>query len=449
MGSVRLSDDASSRDATLSIEPSLDAQVGELSRWRATASAAPIGGEALGALRHASRAALGLPTDVPLVLCGHQAGIWHAGIVAKWFVADEIARRAGGAAVQLIVDEDVNDAAAVGYPAMRDGSLVAVQLPVTTAQVAGPTGLRPTVELGEPVDEPVAEAREGLARIRSCMNAARSAPSLAAQTALATDALLEGTVAPMRALFATQLLATPIGEALLRRMRRDPEGCAAAYDSALAADPRVARPLERDELPLWKLTAGSSERVRARANDLASGNPAALAPRAFLMTAIARLALCDLFVHGTGAARYERVTEAWIRAWLGVNLAPMSVATATLRLPLSKYVPHGATLTSTELHRLRWDPDADGRGPSEAKSAWLRRIASAPRRSRERVEAYRGMTTYIRERREAHAPKFARADELVASTRHAAAALELARSRAWPWPLHGMEAMETLRRSVA
>ena len=45
------------------------------------------------------------------------------------------------------------------------------------------------------------------------------------------------------------------------------------------------------------------------------------------MTGMARLAACDLFVHGTGGGIYDTITEAWFREWLGVELAPTIAVT--------------------------------------------------------------------------------------------------------------------------
>jgi hypothetical protein len=431
------------------VEPSFAAQRDALRNRAPSAPGASIDGQPLDALRDATRRALGLPTDRPLALTGHQAGIWHAGILAKWLLADALARATGGTALQLVVDQDVNDAAAIAYPAQRDGALVTAHLPVTPARRGGPTGLQPPIEVGAPTVAPVAEAERGLDAIRAALHAERGAPNLAMQTAAATLRLLGDRVGPMPTLAATSLLATPIGAALLAEMRRDPQRCARAYNRALAADPHLARPLADGELPLWRIAAGDPERARVRSD----GTPDArsLAPRAFLMTALLRLAVCDLFIHGTGGGRYERVTEAWIREWLGIELAPMSVASATVRLPLERYLSSAPTLTRTELQRLRWDPDAgtDAHGPSEQKAQLLQSIASAPRRSRERREAYVALTRFVRERREAQAPALARAEALVASSGAAAAAQLVATSRTWPWPLHAASAIDGVATRVA
>ncbi|MBL9148033.1 MAG: hypothetical protein JNM94_05000 [Phycisphaerae bacterium] len=431
------------------VEPSFAAQREALSSRAAHGRGAALAGQPLETLRRDTRSALGLPTDRPLILAGHQAGIWHAGILAKWLLADRLAKATGGTALQLVVDQDVNDAGAIAYPALKDGSLTTALLPATPARRGGPTGLQPPIDLGAPTVAPVAEAAEGVEAIRAAMRAERGAPNLAAQTAAATMKLLGDRVAPMPTIAATSLLSTPVGQALLDEMRRHPARCAEAYNRALAADPHLARPLADGELPLWRIEAGNGARARVRADE--TGDTRSLAPRAFLMTALVRLAACDLFIHGTGGGRYERVTEAWIREWLGVELAPMSVATATLRLPLARYLSDTKALTRTELQRLRWDPDAgpSARGPSERKAGLLAAIAAAPRRSRARRDAYVALTKFVRERRDALAPALASAEALVASSRAAAAAQLVTTSRTWPWPLHAPAALDELARRVS
>ena len=59
-----------------------------------------------------------------------------------------------------------------------------------------------------------------------------------------------------------------------------------------------------------------------------------LRPRAAALTLFLRLFVADLFVHGVGGARYDRVTDALARLYLGVAPAPFVVASMSLPLPL-------------------------------------------------------------------------------------------------------------------
>ena len=92
---------------------------------------------------------------------------------------------------------------------------------------------------------------------------------------------------------------------------------------------------------MWSLSAGRRDAVRV---DAAPAEEA-LAPRAFLMTAIARLACCDLFIHGTGGERYERVTEAWVARWLGLPLARQLIEAHGGKLALISEPGEGTVFT--------------------------------------------------------------------------------------------------------
>ncbi|MDZ4753220.1 MAG: hypothetical protein SGJ11_01830 [Phycisphaerae bacterium] len=429
------------------IEPSPTAPFGALRAWRAASEQASLFGTPLTEWQRSGRAVLGLAIDRPIIVTGHQAGIWHAGILAKWFLADALANRCAGEAAALVVDHDVNHAHIIAYPALVDGTLTEAFLPVPKAPRGGPTALQPAVHFNAPETPPVPEVTPQLHALREVLNAQSDAQCIAEQMARATSDLLRPYIKPMATVFATRIMTTPIAEALVAAMQRDPVRCIDAYNAAVASDRQAVRPLAADELPLWRLTATGRLPVRA---DNGTGP---LAPRALFMTAITRIALCDLFVHGTGGARYERLTEAWIRAWLGIELAPMSVATATLRLPLEIHLGDRHVTTPAELRRVEFDPDlvalpSSSHGPSLFKRSLLAAIAAAPRGSRERRGHYQTLRHQLDERRDANRELITRLRADVESSRAEAASAQLARSRTWPWPLHAPERLHALHEAT-
>ncbi|WP_324717139.1 hypothetical protein U7230_02325 [Carboxydochorda subterranea] len=58
----------------------------------------------------------------------------------------------------------------------------------------------------------------------------------------------------------------------------------------------------------------------------------AIRPRAVTLTLFVRLFLADLFVHGVGGARYDRVTDAVARRFYGIEPPPYAVASMSLAL---------------------------------------------------------------------------------------------------------------------
>jgi hypothetical protein len=430
------------RDEGLVLEPPPADSIASLGRFRERRSGAKDGsafGRPLAEWQSESRAMLGLPPDRPVVLTGHQAGIWHAGILAKWIFADSIARRSGAATAAILVEQDTNDAGELAYPALVDGLLRRASLPTLPSRRGGPTGLARPIRVAPPELEPAPGLAPRLAAIAAAVNAEASAANLAAQMAAANDRLLRELLRlePPPAIAACRLVELPFTKALLDDLASDPRGTA-AYAAALAADPRAARPLAPGELPLWRLVPAEpfARREPVRAGDPAPPPGVRLAPRAFLLTAIARLVLGDLFIHGTGGGRYERVTEEWIQRWLGLRLAPMAIASATRRLPLEGFLTGPDPVTPAEIRRRAFDPDARGAGPSEPRRGLLAAIDAAPRGSASRRAAYRALVAHRERRRREIAAELDVLRAELDRSRDRAAALEVARSRTWPWPLH-------------
>lgn len=438
------------RDHPVVVQPSLAAAAEVLRKRHDASGAVQLFGRPLRAWQLEARRALGLDDARPIVMTGHQAGIWHAGILAKWIEADLLRARCGAEVAAIVVDQDVNDAASVEYPALVDGTLQRARLPLSARPDAGPTGLRRSVRLDAPSLPPAPEIAEALEAIRVAVNAEAGAQSLAMQMSRANAALLGPLVGRFATVTATSLLGTPLGQRMVEAMREDPDTCRISYNDAVARDPHVARPLGPGELPLWILEPGRRTPLGVGQLDQAIGEqPERIAPRAFLMTAIARLGLCDLFIHGTGGERYERVTEAWIAAWLGTTLAPMAIATATLRLPLDRHLPSQPLTTQSEFRRFAFDPEGQPGELSPRKRDLLAAIGAAPRRSIERRTHYRALMHYLAEARAAEGDALERRRAEAMSEKDAATAAEIARSRTWPWPLHAAPALTSLRTVMA
>lgn len=396
---------------------------------------------------------LGIPEGTA-VGTGHQPEWWHPGILAKFLWAAARARDSGASAVWLVIDTDVRDPAEIRIPVLRDGAPAEAlhRFGPRPAPGAAPAGLPARVPApyggggGDPALPCVAH---GLAAAHDAMLEHADAADLATQV---TGALLGATPVlepPAAVVRSSRLLGTSLGRAVLDRAAADPAACAGAFNEAVALVPRVARRLEESgpsgpELPLWTADRHGVRRpVRAAGLAALRDAGAPLWPRAFLTSAIARAALCDRFVHGTGGGTYERATEAFAARWLGATLPPFDVVSATVRLPFAD--DPGAPPVTHAARRARWfDPPSTGAGPSEWKRAVLARIAALPRRSAERRAAWRAMHEELARIRTAHACDFMELDARAAADRARARAGLVRADRTWAAVLHPRESVTAL-----
>ncbi len=414
------------------------------------------------------RSELGLPAQGPVVMSGHQAEIWHPGILTKMIALREFAARTHAAVAWVVVDQDSNEPGLVRYPSRLGGGPggpgrlisatwnvgrlmgaadipTASRSPWTDADLDPNWGDRPAATPGVAC---------GLARIRDALRRNAAQPTLAAQLTAATAALAgEGGEAPTMCM-ASAIARTGAFADIVERMRSDWAVCARAYNDAAAASPGAGlKPLaiDRGELPLWRLGAGQPRR-RVYAAQLQEIPIAELAPRALLMTAILREFGCDLFIHGLGGGIYDHATERWMGEWLGWALAPSVVATGTCVLPLRSDPPP----SDLEVGRAVWQAHHARHDPGVLGDAWARRrkqdlvaeIADHRRRgedpapsfdelhrllSRVRIENAAGLDALVR-----------RAQEL----RQGLADAKVAGDRTWAFALYDAEQLVALRDRV-
>ncbi len=409
-------------------------------------------------------------TERPVVMSGHQAEVWHAGILAKWFACAAAARAVGGNAVWLVVDQDEGEPTRLRFPARGEhGGTVPeeIDLRATSEEAAGvPTGMRHAARIdadraaGARAATPAVGA--GLHRAAGAFARRADAPSLARQADAAVRDLIGGGESP-RAIFATELTATEAFGEMLDAMHADPALCARTYNEAAAARPGAGvRPLdrvgERVELPLWRISPGRPRRP-VFSDELGDVDPGSLAPRGLLMTGLVRRRLCDLFIHGTGGGAtgtgegYDRVTEAWFAAWLGdTRLAPAVLATATLRLPLgeSERPTEAAAAAARALaHRARHDPSIiDDGATARAKQAILDRVRTTKEAGGDAALHFAEMQSLLDRYRAERADDLRRLDEEAERLARLAALPAAADDRTWPFVLHDPGAIDSLRREI-
>ncbi|MFM7261794.1 MAG: hypothetical protein ACKO3W_14455, partial [bacterium] len=246
----------------------------------------------------------------------------------------------------------------------------------------------------------------------------------AMQMAHAANALLAPHARVDHTMAATTLAALPFAHT----MRANFASMRDAYNDAVAGE-RIG-PLAERELLFWRLDRATMSRTPLSEDEAADS----VAPRALALTAIARLVLCDVFIHGTGGGRYDRAMERWISAALGHDaraaLAPMEVVTATKYAPLARFVPaFDATATPEALRAFEQDPFGD-----EGATKLALRAAIAGSRA-ERRAAFVAMRRAIVEARIARTAELNALRNRIAANHDALAAHALATDRTWPFPL--------------
>ena len=169
----------------------------------------------------------------------------------------------------------------------------------------------------------------------------------------------------------------------------------------------------------------------------------ALRPKAMALTLFVRLCMADLFIHGVGGGRYDRVTDAISLQLFGRRPAAYVVATATLHLPVAAGA--GAREDRSTIERrvmdLRHNPDRHLETVSEDQRRWVEekwtliRAVERMRPGRDR----RAATQRIREINEllaaALGPEIARLEDRLAVLRGDNGIEDAAFYRGYPYAL--------------
>lgn len=425
--------------------------------WTTALTTAP-----LTAAQRRFREELGLPATGTVVMSGHQAEVWHPGIVAKWFAMKSLAAAHGAHAAWVVVDQDDNDPTRIKYPTNDlERRTLGVERP------AKPTGARPAeAHIAAVPEDCAAPARDGLARLLNAVNAHASAPTLADQYTRAACDLLGRHAEGVKLVRASRLQHTTLFREFVHAMRAD--GAAVRlYNRAVQETGRAggvrtlhSDPARGEELPLWRMHP-SGVRLAIYSND-AIGSDESLAPRALVLTALFRIAGCELFIHGLGGGVYDRVTDRWLElmhqdpathALVGTAPpAPTCVVSATRYLPLgsnSLATPEAIAHAAWHAHRAKFDPLIfSDRAAAERKTAALRVMSSATTRA-DKLAAYRSLHAVLHEYRAAHTGQLERLDALAESARQSRHTASVVYDRTWPFPYFGDDTLAALASDVA
>lgn len=381
------------------------------------ASAALLDTHILAVRRHL-RERLGLPG--PVILTGHQAEFFHAGVFAKSVAADAIAAAAGGKSVYITVDTDTPKSDQLFVPTI-DGRIVHRRhVPIPGTNLTLPMNAQPELAAsawrsffddiagGPTTDEPTMLDVYKRGWFDGAGEAIDCCAAFIRANAACEDAL--GFVhAPQ--LRTSDLSTWPEFRAFVAHLAANAASFRSAYnDSQLAyrarrhvrSPQRPVPPLmetdERIELPFWIVRGESTRRrlfVCPRGEHLAffadaehAGNECArdlvrgdrhaepwrietdgwrILPRALTLSAFCRLCLSDLFIHGIGGAKYDEMTEDFITRFWGIPVPASACVTATvhLDLPDAPDAEAGVRAARRAARDVRYNPQrhADGLPP--------------------------------------------------------------------------------------
>ncbi len=389
-------------------------------------------------LRTDLRAALCAGCDHPTVITGHQPEFIHAGVWAKHIVASDLARTLGGKALNIVVDSDAPTRSVLEVPAVV-GERVEVRA-VHYAQPPHGVTHEGISRLGpgdlEALTGVVADAlgeryqRSYMPMYFAAMAAAGQAGDWVDQMQQARRAVERTFGVEMIEHRASRVWYGPMLTDLMLNAGRFRE----CYNSALAEYRRVnrvrgpKRPIPdlagdgaRCELPVWVYRLGEPrrrlfvERATDRVNlyadadhlaqvpldDLARWDRAGAAlenmggylfrPRALSLTLWARICVGDLFIHGIGGAKYDRITDGLIRRYFNVEPPAMACVSATLLMALPDSGGDDALLRSarTRVRDIEYNPQRHVRRTAQSDALAVHRQRAVTRSIEMRSRARR------------------------------------------------------------
>lgn len=369
--------------------------------------------------------------EPPLIATGHQVELYHPGVWAKNVLIDAVARRLRGTAHHVAVDTDapkhlVLRLGDTSYPITDDPRLTAAawtclldaprhleRLAAAVRQAAAGWGFEPVL-LGMVDRWRGAPATEGLARFVAWSASGCDDSVMSYQMVMASQLwghmpylVLVHHVLARADEFASRYN-TALGD--YRRaeairspgrpwpdLRNEADACEAPFWLDWVTEGRRERPVLRRVPGGWSLVLSNGQRfcfdpgrsgwaAAAELDAFLGGSQVRLAPRALMLTLFMRLFLADQFVHGIGGGRYDQVTDAMIRSFLGLEPPAFCVTTATLHFPGAAAVRRvDLPAMYREGRRIRHSLP-DGR-----KMEFVRQIEAAPRRSAQRRRAFHAM----------------------------------------------------------
>ena len=341
-----------------------------------------------------------------LVVTGHQPELYHPGVWVKDFLLQRCADDLGAAALDLVVDTDDFDSVELRTPCMRPSVGRCTAVLVTTgagecyacSPIPTPDEVQAFLDAGAGALTTLpapALARHFSAFGEALVQAAAHADDLGQaltgarrrfESPAGTDYLELGVSRQARTSafkrFAASLLVDASRFAEVFNAEVHAYRARTGTRSKVQPFPDLRIDGEVIELPFWVVLEGRRKPAHIACGDVSSlladgvvvcelpddiegviaaldGVGALLVPRAATLTLFNRLFVADLFIHGVGGGRYDRVTDAIARAYFGVEPPTFAVASMTLYLPLGAHVVSDEEVAALEqrLKRHEHNPD--------------------------------------------------------------------------------------------
>ncbi len=350
----------------------------------------PILDTTLGKLRSRTRTDLIGRDNVRVIVTGHAPDFIHPGVWAKHIVAARLAASLDGHALDLVVDSDAPKETALRIPVVKRDrvSLGVVRYADQSAGMSfdqiGGMNDEETARFGDAVRGAMGARFEQsqMPRFIEGLRARAGAGDWVDQAVHARRHVEAQFGIVLQDVRVSRLSFAPVFADWMLNAER----FATCYNRALAEYRlryrvrSINRPIPdlvceagRCELPIWVCRhaqprqrlfvepSGDGIRLWAGATSVGTvgtdgwptssevGDGWRLRPRALALTMWARLFLADLFLHGIGGAKYDRITDRIIEEYYGVSPPHIACVSATLLANLPR-----TGVTADDVRRARW-----------------------------------------------------------------------------------------------
>lgn len=289
----------------------------------------------------------------PIVATGHQPIVFHPGILAKNLRLQQLLSNTNAGGLMILIDTDEGVAGKFVHPVTTENGValksVSLSNGMSLYQSQTVTNADAVAQASQSVTSALLELGFPDAADRTAKVMAQYA-MLAGESAVIANSIVrrhwEGCPAYLE-LPLSKIASLPSVKQFFVSLIADARRLHATYNATLSdyrqehriqnmANPFPDLSVNGDqiELPFWIVDTVAGTRRVLTAN-LTAGQAELqshelLVPRGMMITTFLRLVASDLFIHGTGGAKYDQCTDRFIHGLFGVN-APEFTSTTTTR----------------------------------------------------------------------------------------------------------------------